>query len=85
LSLAKCIEYSLPLNATPLRQFQSRKDDNLSFGIIKKLEEKKVTVENCWILDVKEIGQLLSNQRYSGKIKELSKRLPKLILVMFII
>jgi activating signal cointegrator complex subunit 3 len=78
LSLAKCIEYSLPLNATPLRQFQSRKDDNLPFDIIKKLEEKKVTVEKLLDLDVKEICQLISNQRYGGKIKELAKRLPKL-------
>jgi hypothetical protein len=67
--LAKCIEYSLPLNATPLRQFQSRKDDNLPFDIIKKLEEKKVTVEKLLDLDVKEIGQLISNQLYGGKSK----------------
>ncbi|XP_015183023.1 PREDICTED: activating signal cointegrator 1 complex subunit 3 isoform X2 [Polistes dominula] len=73
LLMAKMLELQQWDYMSPLRQFSC-----LSAEIIKKIEDRSITVDKLIDMDVKEIGIILHNQKTAALVKKCCSELPSL-------
>jgi activating signal cointegrator complex subunit 3 len=73
LCLCNSIDRRVRMDHNPLRQFP-----DLPFDILKKLEDADASYEYLVDMDSREIGQLIHNQKFGPKVKELVHKLPML-------
>lgn len=74
LNICKVLERQLWHFQHPMRQF----DYALTFDILSKMEEKKISMERLREMDVKEIGLILHHQKMAEKVKEYASYMPVL-------
>lgn len=74
LTLSKAIDRHVSADQHPLRQFASE----LNNDVLRRLEEADATIDILLDMNTKEIGELVHNQKFGGKILSFAKRIPKL-------
>ncbi len=74
LCLCKSIDRRVRMDHSPMRQFS-----DLPMDILKKIEDADVTYEQLVDMDSREIGELIHNQKFGPKVKELVHKLPMLM------
>ena len=74
LRVSKMLERRVWATQSPLRQL----DGQVSADVFEKLESKRATPERLRDMGVREIGQLVSNQRQAAMVAWVAKRRPRL-------
>lgn len=75
LSLSKCIERRIRTDQSIFRQFIF---DEVPSEVLKRLEQHKCDIQQLRDMTPPEIGQLIHNMKYGGRILNLAKKFPLL-------